>query len=108
MTVKVSNMVSPRSGREVANQFVIKTNEGVFFQSYNSTIAFVDADYNVTLGRYFDYSVTTSKYLNQFLKRYAGRAMHIMEKEIHSYKSFSDFLTKGIENGIIKYDEDME
>ena len=108
MTVKVSNMVSPRSGREVANQFVVKTDEGVYFQSYDSVIAFVDADYNVTLGRHFDYSVTTSKYLHQFLKRYAGRTMHIMEKEIPSYKSFSDFLTKGIENGIIEYDEDME
>lgn len=108
MTVKVANMASMRSGREVPNQFVIHTDNGIYFQSYDSVIAFVDDNYNITLGKYFDYSVTTSKYLHQFLKIYAGHTMHIMEKGIPSYKSFSDFLTKGIENGIIKYDEDME
>lgn len=37
---KVENMVSESSGREVANQFLIQTDKGLYFQSYNSVIAF--------------------------------------------------------------------
>ena len=51
----------------VVNQFIISTNNGVLFQSYNSIIAlkrkgkiYLDKDY-------WDYSVTTGKYRNRFL-----------------------------------------
>ena len=58
-----------RSGEPVKNQFIIRTEEGVFFQSYNAIIAFVAADSGaVTLdASKWDYSVTTGKYRNQFL-----------------------------------------
>ena len=58
-----------RSGDPVKNQLIIITEEGVFFQSYNSIIAFVAADSGaVTLdASKWDYSVTTGKYRNQFL-----------------------------------------
>ena len=53
----------------VKNQFIIRTSEGNYFQSYNSIIAFIPF-----MGRkiqldetYWDYSVTTGKYRNQFL-----------------------------------------
>ncbi len=79
---KVSNMTSPKSGREVANQFVITQHgKGDFikkevFQSYNSIIATRTAWDDGAEGRgtdivldetYWNYSRTTSKYRNQFL-----------------------------------------
>jgi len=66
--MKVTNLKST-SGNPVANQFVIDTNKGYIFQSYDSTIAYMD--YNsrgVKLDKtYWNYSRTTSKYRNQFL-----------------------------------------
>ena len=66
-SISISNMTSS-SGREVPNQFIIRTSSGVMFQSYDSNIAFIPNDEEVIyLGRDWDYSVTTSKYRNQFL-----------------------------------------
>ena len=67
--VKVENMVSERSGKPVANQFLIYTDKGVYFQSYQSIIAAKMYGGSTWLDRwYWDYSVTTSKYRNQFLR----------------------------------------
>ena len=66
-TVKVENMVSHK-GNKVANQFILGTVEGVYFQSYNSIIVFEAIDGTVTLDeKYWDYSNTTRKYRNIFL-----------------------------------------
>ncbi len=70
--MKVRNMTSNRSGREVANQFIISTdNDGAYFQSYNTVIAhnFIDDNGNrqIVLDPNWDYSHTTGKYRNQFL-----------------------------------------
>lgn len=60
-------MVS-KSGNNVSNQFIIETDNETIFQSYNSIIAKVDYDNNITLdSHYWDYSRTTSKYRNMFL-----------------------------------------
>jgi len=68
MTVKVRQMKSVRSGNPVANQFIIYTDEGNYFQSYDSVIAFRDNNRKIILDSYYwDYSRTTSKYRNQFL-----------------------------------------
>jgi hypothetical protein len=65
----VMNMKSSRSGKKVKNQFLICTDKGQYFQSYRSIIAFRDNAGNVTLDRNrWDYSVTTGKYRNQFLR----------------------------------------
>ena len=59
--VQVQNMRGS-SGREVPNQFIIFTEEGVYFQSYNSVIAFKDNQGNVFLDHAtWDYSRTTGK-----------------------------------------------
>jgi len=64
---KVENFIG-NSGREIANQFIIKTKEGRYFQSYNSIIAFISNSGKVILDKnYWDYSVTTGKYRNMFL-----------------------------------------
>ena len=68
MNIKVQNMLSPNSGREVANQFRIYTDDGVYFQSYKSIIAFKPLEGKTVLDdTYWDYSVTTGRYRNQFL-----------------------------------------
>jgi hypothetical protein len=71
MKIKVKNMTSNRSGKSVANQFIVYTSEGKYFQSYDSVIAFKDNEGKVTLDDYtWNYSRTTSKYRNEFLGEY--------------------------------------
>ena len=70
--MKIYPITSPRSGKAVANQFEIHTDDGVYFQSYQSIIAFVPAVSDGTKktqldSHFWDYSVTTNKYRNQFL-----------------------------------------
>lgn len=67
MKMKVSNLESSR-GNTVPNQFEIRTDEGVFFQSYNSMICFVPRVGKTLLDEYYwNYSKTTSKYRSVFL-----------------------------------------
>lgn len=69
--MKVRNMESPRTGRPVANQFVISDDHRMIFQSYDSMIVDIDfAHSTITFGRDWNYSTTTSKYRNQFLDMY--------------------------------------
>jgi len=64
---RVENMVS-HNGNTVANQFLIYTEKGVYFQSYDSVIAFKPYTGKTQLdSEYWDYSSTTSKYRNIFL-----------------------------------------
>lgn len=74
--IKVENMTSP-NGNDVPNQFIITTPDGVYFQSYDSIIAFRshrEEDYSLANGfkivldeNYWNYSNTTGKYRNLFL-----------------------------------------
>jgi len=65
--MKVRNMQSSK-GNTIANQFVIDDDNGnTYFQSYNSIIAKVNFEGIVLDKTYWNYSVTTSKYLNKFL-----------------------------------------
>ena len=69
--MKVYNMKSPKSGKPVANQFVIANERRLVFQSYKSMI--VDIDFGkstITFGKDWNYSVTTAKYRNEFLSKY--------------------------------------
>ena len=70
--MKVSNMTSSK-GNKVTNQFIIsgehKGCKGMFFQSYDTVIAFKPASgASIVLDKkYWDYSKNTRKYRNQFL-----------------------------------------
>lgn len=65
----VTNMNSPRTGKPVANQFIITGGDTTVFQSYNSTIATIDyGEGTITLGEDWDYSVTTGRYRNLFFE----------------------------------------
>ncbi len=66
--VKVENMRSDR-GNSIANQFVIQTSDGLYFQSYDSIIVFKKyGDKTYLDEKTWDYSMTTGKYRNQFLR----------------------------------------
>jgi len=55
---------------ETKNQFVVETNEGEYFQSYDSVIVFIPRDGNEPVFldiNTWDYSKTTGKYRNIFL-----------------------------------------
>jgi len=62
------------------NQVVIKTNNGKYFQSYDTVIAHIDNDNNVTLSEHWNYSTTTSKYRSHFL----GETTNETKRKINS------------------------
>ena len=72
--MKVKNMTS-NSGNSIANQFVITDDDGnEYFQSYQSIIAkkprsvYSWIKLKILIDeKYWDYSVTTGRYRNQFL-----------------------------------------
>ena len=64
--MKVQNMTSAR-GNKIANQFMINDKGEEYFQSYESIIA-KKSQGKIYLDEYYwDYSVTTGKYRNDFL-----------------------------------------
>ena len=94
----VRNATSPRTGRPVANQFIIETNNHSYLQSYNSLVAVVYWDneakrYYAALGPDWDYSVTTMKYVYQFLNE-----AYDSETKWNKTKVW-----EAVENGDIKY-----
>ena len=58
------------------NQYVYNDHDKIVFQSYDSIICILnnhtEGAYKITLGRDWDYSKTTMKYLYIFLRKYAG------------------------------------
>jgi len=67
--IKVKQMTNDY-GRGIPNQFIIKTDDATYFQSYKSIIAkkTCDGTDKITLDKtYWDYSKTTAKYRNRFL-----------------------------------------
>ena len=58
---RTQNLQSPRSGRDVPNQFDLVCENGIAFQSYGTLIA-VRMNGYLYLTDYHDYSKTTSKY----------------------------------------------
>lgn len=84
MKMKLENMTSPRTGKAVANQFVIDTGKERYFQSYSTIICkYGISSHAVTIdnGAHYDedendgakeFSKTTIKYLIQFFKNYTA------------------------------------
>jgi hypothetical protein len=63
------NVTKTENFNGVKNQFLISTNDGLYLQSYNSIIAFKSKDGKTYLDNYYwDYSKTTGKYRNMFLR----------------------------------------
>jgi len=64
--MQVENMKSTR-GNTVPNQFIINHNGEEFFQSYRVIIAKKGNGKTFLDSYYWDYSITTGRYRNQFL-----------------------------------------
>ena len=63
--MKVTNMTS-KNGNKIANQFIIETEDAIYFQSYDTIIA-KKTDGKLILDEdKWDYSRTTAKYRNMF------------------------------------------
>lgn len=65
---KTFNLRSPRSNKPVTNQVVTEVGNLQIFSSYGSNIAFTKDDMLYLNERYVNFSRTTSKYLNLFIK----------------------------------------
>lgn len=105
--MKVKNLEG-KSGRAVANQFVIKDDNRTVFQSYDSTI--VEAKWHsdfceVNIGYDWDYSRTTSKYFKIFLMDEVGLNDEEVEQIKKELRKGHDFITIG--RFVIRYYEGM-
>lgn len=88
----ISNLIN-NNGRAVANQFIITDFVGdydIAFQSYDSTVVMRNhKTEEILLGKDWEYSRTTMKYVVFFLNHYLG---------LDSIKSVSD-IRKALKNG---------
>lgn len=74
---KVSNMTSTRSYAKVANQFIITTEDGEIFQSYDTPIAQKLAGRSYVISSNWNYSRTTSKYFYEWLRSFGFNGVEI-------------------------------
>lgn len=67
--MKVENVTNSRSGRAIANQFIVTQDNGdVTFQSYDANIVTRKSNGEILLDEtYWNFSNTTGKYRNLFL-----------------------------------------
>ena len=66
------------------NQFELYTDEGVYFQSYDSVVAFKpkSSEEKIRVGVDWDYSRTTMKYVGQFLGQNTAKTRKDIKDEI--------------------------
>lgn len=101
---RVRPVKSTRSGEAVRNQYCITVDgKGTFFQSYSSVVAFTDGD-TLTLGKHWNYSITTMKYLNAFIREYVtyGALRGIFGADVNAKA-----IRAAIDAGRIIYNPDM-
>ena len=80
--IKISQLINDNNN-PAANQFVIETDNGYIFQSYDSVIAFADKKENkVYVTKKWEYSNTTRKHFYIFLRDYCGACGQIRKKDI--------------------------
>ena len=66
------------------NQFEVYTDEGVYFQSYDSVVAFKpnSSEEKIRVGVDWDYSRTTMKYVGQFLGQNTAKTRKDIKDEV--------------------------
>ena len=66
------------------NQFEVYTDEGVYFQSYDSVVAFKpnNSEEKIRIGVDWDYSRTTMKYVGQFLGQNTAKTRKDITDEV--------------------------
>jgi len=84
------------------NQFIITDTKKFVFQSYDSTIAVVEGQ-KLTLGKDWDYSITTLKHLYKFMHEFACRHYCMVMFSGNKRKE----IQRLIDDGTINYDESL-
>jgi len=85
------------------NQFHLYGNGINELQSYNSLVVKIEGDYynrQITLGRDWDYSTTTSKYVYMFLEEFGGI-------NFYGISNKRKYVNNLIKDGKIIYDSSM-
>lgn len=88
------------------NQFLIKGQEDITFQSYQSTIATIDKNGNLTLFTDWDYSHTTLKHLYLFIRDYFCKLNYNTRdllEDLEYSKNKKAFIQKLIDNKKISF-----
>lgn len=79
--------MSSSRGNVIPNQFIIHTPEATYFQSYDSIIVKTtfEGDKRVVIldKNYWDYSITTSKYRNQFLGKSSKEVKSLIDSGVY-------------------------
>jgi len=89
------------------NQFVLKHNNMIYFQSYDSLIAAYNKNNNdIILGCDWDYSNTTRKHLYIFLNEYCY-VYGGFNYDLYCAKNKRQFIQNCIKSKKIKYDSNM-
>lgn len=107
--MKVRNLEGIR-GRAIVNQFVIDDGRKTTFQSYDSVIIEIDREcQKITVGRDWDYSITTIKCLKIFLKEtlwWSDEAVLEFKKKLKKAQSSgnNEFVYDGFS---VIYDKDL-
>lgn len=96
--MRVRQMINT-NGYAVMNHFIMTDGNKKILQSYDSIVAVVDRNAEgsniLTLGKDWDYSRTTMKYVHQFIKQTLG------------WNITADGLRKAIKNKDINYDNEL-
>lgn len=107
--MKVYNLEG-KSGRAVVNQLVIDEGSKTWFKSYDSVIIEIDREcQKITVGRDWDYSITTGKCLKIFLKEklwWSDEAVLEFKKKLKKAQSSgnNEFVYDGFS---VIYDKDL-
>jgi len=96
----------------VKNQFIIENDDEITFQSYNSTIAIYDRkNCLLTLGRNWDYSTTTRKYLYMFINDYTyikdEKENCFIDYKLNNTANKRAYIQKLIDRKVINYSEEL-
>ena len=86
--MRVENMRSSR-GNFVPNQIIVYDNEKTYFQSYDSIIVMIKNGITYLDNYYWDYSVTTGKYRNQFLGEGINETRKKIKNGIYKLKNLN-------------------
>ncbi len=75
----------------VANQFIVTTEDGVYFQSYNDVVAYKDNQNIIYVAEEFNASPTTIKYLSLFLEMDRDKVEFQIKNKIFKIVDLKDF-----------------
>lgn len=107
--MKVRMLKRPR-GTAMVNQLVINEGRKTWFQSYDSVIIEIDREYQkITVGRDWDYSITTTRCLKQFLNeemQWSSEEVDEFKKKLRKaqYSGNNEFVYDGFS---VIYDKDL-